>query len=97
MLEEISPIAKNSGIRNAGSGIKQYRDLISFVTDRPGHDWRYAINCDKIKRELGWSQAHDFQKGLRATISWYLRNTAWINGVLSGEYQTWVERNYSAR
>jgi dTDP-glucose 4,6-dehydratase len=48
MLEEIAPIAKNSRIQGAGFGIKQYRDLISFVTDRPGHDWRYAINCESI-------------------------------------------------
>jgi dTDP-glucose 4,6-dehydratase len=97
MLEEISPIAKNSGIRNAGSGIKQYRDLISFVTDRPGHDWRYAINCDKIKRELGWKQRHNFENGLRETIGWFLKNAAWVNSVRSGEYQKWIETNYSVR
>jgi dTDP-glucose 4,6-dehydratase len=96
ILEELAPSADNTALQAAGQG-RRYRDLVTFVTDRPGHDRRYAINCDKIKRELGWSQAHDFQKGLRATLSWYLRNTAWINGVRSGEYQTWVERNYSSR
>jgi dTDP-glucose 4,6-dehydratase len=96
ILEELAPSADNPALQAAGQG-RRYRDLVTFVTDRPGHDRRYAINCDKIKRELGWSQAHDFQKGLRATLSWYLRNTAWINGVRSGEYQTWVERNYSSR
>jgi dTDP-glucose 4,6-dehydratase len=96
ILEELAPSADNPALQAAGQG-RRYRDLVTFVTDRPGHDRRYAINCDKIKRELGWSQAHDFQKGLRATVSWYLRNTAWINGVRSGEYQTWVERNYSSR
>jgi dTDP-glucose 4,6-dehydratase len=96
ILEELAPSADNPDLQSKGKK-HRYRDLVTFVADRPGHDRRYAINCDKIKRELGWSQAHDFQKGLRATISWYLRNTAWINGVLSGEYQTWVERNYSAR
>jgi dTDP-glucose 4,6-dehydratase len=96
ILEELAPSADNPDLQTAGQD-RRYRDLVTFVTDRPGHDRRYAINCDKIKRDLGWSQAHDFQRGLRATLSWYLRNTAWINGVRSGEYQTWVERNYSAR
>jgi dTDP-glucose 4,6-dehydratase len=96
ILEELAPSADNPGLQAAGQS-RRYRDLVTFVADRPGHDRRYAINCDKIKRELGWRQAHDFQKGLRETLSWYLRNTAWIDGVRSGEYQTWVERNYSAR
>ena len=82
-------------LRPARSGA--YRDLITFVADRPGHDRRYAINCDKIKRELGWRQRHDFPGGLRATIAWYLENRAWVDGVRSGEYQRWIDRNYSAR
>lgn len=96
ILEELAPSADNPALRTGGTG-RRYRDLVTFVTDRPGHDRRYAINCDKIKRELGWRQAHDFQNGLRETLSWYLRNTAWVNGVRSGAYQNWVERNYSAR
>jgi dTDP-glucose 4,6-dehydratase len=96
ILEELAPSADNPAFQAAGKS-RRYRDLVTFVTDRPGHDRRYAINCDKIKRELGWGQSHDFQSGLRATLSWYLRNTAWINGVRSGEYQTWMERNYFAR
>jgi dTDP-glucose 4,6-dehydratase len=82
-------------LRPARSGA--YRDLITFVADRPGHDRRYAINCDKIKRELGWRQRHDFPGGLRATIAWYLENRVWVDGVRSGEYQRWIDRNYSAR
>ncbi|MHB8844621.1 MAG: dTDP-glucose 4,6-dehydratase [Nitrospirota bacterium] len=96
ILEELAPSADNPALRAAG-GNRRYRDLVTFVADRPGHDRRYAINCDKIKRELGWRQAHDFQNGLRATLSWYLRNTAWTDGVRSGEYRRWVDRNYSAR
>lgn len=74
-----------------------YRDRITFVQDRPGHDRRYAIDCEKIKRELGWRQQHDFAGGLRATIAWYLANGAWIDGVRSGDYRSWIERNYAAR
>jgi dTDP-glucose 4,6-dehydratase len=96
ILEELAPSVDNPALQKAGES-RRYRDLVTFVSDRPGHDRRYAINCDKIKRELGWRQAHDFQNGLRATLSWYLRNTAWISLVRSGEYQTWVERNYSTR
>lgn len=96
LLEELAPSADNPSLRTAGRN-QRYRDLVTFVTDRPGHDRRYAINCDKIKRELGWRQTHDFQNGLRATLAWYLKNAAWVGGVRSGAYQNWVERNYSAR
>ncbi|MFZ5877138.1 MAG: dTDP-glucose 4,6-dehydratase [Nitrospirota bacterium] len=97
MLEEIAPVTKNSRIRGSGVGVKQYQDLISFVTDRPGHDWRYAINCDKIKRELGWKQRHNFENGLRETIAWFLKNAAWVDSVRSGDYQKWIDTNYSVR
>lgn len=96
-LEEIYPIAKNSRIRDAGSVIKRYRDLISFISDRPGHDRRYAINCDKIKNELGWRQRHNFEGGLRETIAWFLKNAAWVDSVRSGDYQKWIDTNYSVR
>jgi len=96
VLEELAPAKDNPALRGQ-AGITSYRDLITFVTDRPGHDRRYAINCEKIKRELGWRQDHDFVTGLRSTIAWYLQNTAWINGIRSGEYQQWIERNYTAR
>jgi dTDP-glucose 4,6-dehydratase len=67
------------------------------VADRPGHDRRYAINCDKIKKELGWHQKYTFEEGLRNTISWYLKNREWVERVRSGEYSTWIEKNYTAR
>ena len=95
VLEELAPAKDNPALR--AKGTPRYRDLITFVPDRPGHDRRYAINCDKIKRELGWRQGHDFVNGLRSTIAWYLQNSAWIEGIRSGEYQKWIERNYSAR
>ena len=74
-----------------------YKRLITYVKDRPGHDRRYAINCDKIKRELGWSQSYDFKKGLDHTIRWYLDNETWTSRVKNGEYKNWLERNYFKR
>ena len=74
-----------------------YKRLITFVKDRPGHDRRYAINCDKIKRELGWSKQFDFEKGLNFTIKWYMNNKGWIDKVRSGEYRKWLEKNYASR
>jgi dTDP-glucose 4,6-dehydratase len=91
-LEELRPIKDNPQ-----SEIRNYKDLITFVADRPGHDLRYAINCDKIKRELGWKQRHGFEDGLRRTVSWYLKNSEWVNGVRSGEYAKWIDKNYSSR
>ena len=97
MLEELCPIKDNPSFRNPKSEIRNYNDLLAFVADRPGHDRRYAINCDKIKRELGWTQRHRFEDGLRQTVSWYLKNAEWVNGVRSGEYSKWIEKNYSTR
>ncbi|HNW38201.1 MAG TPA: GDP-mannose 4,6-dehydratase, partial [Methanosarcina vacuolata] len=74
-----------------------FKSLIEYVKDRPGHDRRYAINCDKIKNELGWKQSLDFDRGLDITIDWYLANDEWINRVRSGEYRKWIEKNYSSR
>ncbi|HRX49683.1 MAG TPA: dTDP-glucose 4,6-dehydratase [Spirochaetota bacterium] len=74
-----------------------YKSLIEYVKDRPGHDRRYAINCDKIKGELGWKQDYDFEKGLELTIDWYLSNDEWISRVRSGEYRKWIEKNYGNR
>ncbi|MBN2402977.1 MAG: dTDP-glucose 4,6-dehydratase [Spirochaetes bacterium] len=74
-----------------------YKKLITFVKDRPGHDRRYAINCDRIKSELGWKQSVDFDAGLDRTIEWYLNNQRWIDNVRSGEYKKWMEKNYSKR
>ncbi len=79
------------------SAIRNYHDLITFVADRPGHDRRYAINCDKIKGELGWKQHHRFDDGLRQTVAWYLRNAEWVQNVRSGEYTKWIEQNYTSR
>jgi dTDP-glucose 4,6-dehydratase len=76
---------------------KSYRDQITFVTDRPGHDRRYAIDAGKIERELGWKPAETFETGIRKTVQWYLDNQDWANNVLSGNYRQWIEKNYTGR
>jgi dTDP-glucose 4,6-dehydratase len=79
LLEELVP--------NKPEGVNAYRDLITFVKDRPGHDLRYAIDASKIKRELGWGPEESFESGIRKTVEWYLNNTIWWENVLSGNYQ----------
>lgn len=74
-----------------------YKRLITFVKDRPGHDQRYAINCDKIKNQLGWQQKVEFVGGLERTIEWYLNNRGWVEHVKSGFYRKWIELNYNRR
>ncbi|WP_286162388.1 dTDP-glucose 4,6-dehydratase [Methylobacillus flagellatus] len=74
-----------------------YRDLITFVPDRPGHDRRYAINASKIQQELGWQPAEDFESGMRKTVAWYLANQDWTDNITSGAYRQWLETNYAQR
>jgi dTDP-glucose 4,6-dehydratase len=73
------------------------RRLIRFVTDRPGHDRRYATDVTKIRTELGWEPKYRFEEALEATVDWYLANKEWVDGVRSGEYRKWVEMNYGNR
>jgi len=73
------------------------QNLITYVRDRPGHDFRYAIDCTKIKTQIGWAPEHTFETGLKKTIEWYLSNNEWISNVQSGSYRTWVEENYINR
>jgi dTDP-glucose 4,6-dehydratase len=77
-LEIIKTILKQMG---------KSEDLIEFVADRKGHDLRYAINSDKVEKELGWKRSYTFDKGMQETIDWYLNNTKWIDDILSGEYK----------
>ncbi len=70
------------------------RTLIRYVKDRPGHDRRYAMGCDKITRELGWRPMIDLDEGLRQTVQWYQDNDAWVQSVRSGEYRRYVEKQY---
>lgn len=86
LLDELSP-SENG----------RYEELITFVTDRPGHDKRYAINISKIESELGWRPDESFETGIRKTVDWYLQNSDWIIDVTSGVYREWVEKNYQNR
>ena len=86
LLEELAPIKPTE--------IAQYKDLITYVKDRPGHDVRYAIDATKIKNELGWIPEESFETGLRKTVEWYLKNTEWVEHVQSGEYQSWLAKQY---
>lgn len=85
LLNELAPSATS------------YRDLITWVTDRPGHDRRYAIDADKIQRELNWAPQESFETGIRKTVQWYLDNQAWVNNVKSGAYANWIDQNYKDR
>ncbi|MGH7543013.1 MAG: dTDP-glucose 4,6-dehydratase, partial [Gemmatimonadota bacterium] len=74
-----------------------YRSRIEFVGDRPGHDFRYAMDTAKIEEALGWAPYESFETGLRKTVEWYLRNEAWLRAVRGRDFESWVEVNYHAR
>lgn len=76
---------------------QSYKAQIQFVTDRPGHDRRYAIDARKIERELGWRPQQTFESGMRKTVQWYLEHQDWVRKVQSGEYQQWMAKNYEQR
>lgn len=84
ILDELKPQANG----------QTYESLITFVKDRPGHDLRYAIDATKIANELGWKPEETFETGIRKTVEWYLNNSEWVNRVKSGEYQSWLEKQY---
>lgn len=74
-----------------------YADLIAFVADRPGHDFRYAIDCSRLERELGWTPRRSFEAGLESTARWYLEHQDWARNVRGGAYQQWINLNYATR
>jgi dTDP-glucose 4,6-dehydratase len=82
-------------LKPSASG-RSYREQITFVKDRPGHDRRYAINANKIESELGWKPQETFATGIEKTVRWYLDNHAWVENVTSGAYRQWVETNYES-
>ena len=84
MLEDLLPARGNPALR--ARGIDAYTGLKQFVTDRPGHDRRYAIDATKIRRELGWQARHDFEQGIRKTVRWYLDHRDWCTAVQAGHY-----------
>ncbi|MFQ1790729.1 dTDP-glucose 4,6-dehydratase [Aeromonas veronii] len=73
-----------------------YREQITYVADRPGHDRRYAIDATKMSAELDWQPQETFESGIRKTVQWYLDNQQWVSNVKSGAYQSWIEQHYSA-
>lgn len=79
--------------RETGASAK----LITFVTDRPGHDLRYAIDSTRISNELGWKPSLQFEEGLEKTVDWYLSNTEWLEHVTSGAYQHYYDQQYHHR
>ncbi len=85
LLDELRPKAQGS-----------YVQQITYVTDRPGHDRRYAIDARKLERELGWKPAETFETGIRKTVQWYLDNPEWVSNVQSGSYREWVAKQYAA-
>ena len=86
ILDELRPRANGAS----------YAEQIRFVTDRPGHDRRYAIDASKLERELGWKPSETFDTGIRKTIEWYLGHPEWVAGVQSGSYRDWINRHYVA-
>ncbi|SFN07536.1 dTDP-glucose 4,6-dehydratase [Thermodesulforhabdus norvegica] len=86
ILGEILPPAENEFIVKSGRSLSSYRELITFVEDRPGHDRRYAMDISKIKNELGWRPRESFDSGIRKTVKWYLENMEWCNRVTQGLY-----------
>ena len=92
MLDELDPKPASAEGSRAS-----YREQITFVPDRPGHDRRYAIDARKLERELGWRPSETFDTGIRKTVQWYLDHQDWVHGVQSGDYLKWIERNYAGR
>ena len=82
---------------NPTGRVPELNTVIEFVTDRAGHDLRYAIDTTKIKTELGWEPEETFETGVKKTVMWYLSNKEWMDHVTSGEYQKWLDTNYKNR
>ena len=96
-LEVVHTICAILDERSPKTDQKRYEALIEFVTDRPGHDQRYAIDASKIRAEIGWAPEETFETGIRKTVQWYLDHTQWVTNITSGAYQSWIETNYGRR
>jgi dTDP-glucose 4,6-dehydratase len=86
VVKEICAILDEQ-IEDKPAGVNRFEELITFVTDRPGHDERYAIDASKINNDLGWVPVEDFSSGIRKTVNWYLENRQWWQRVLDGSYR----------
>ncbi|HTQ07249.1 MAG TPA: dTDP-glucose 4,6-dehydratase, partial [Polyangiaceae bacterium] len=95
-LEVIRLLVASVAAETGGSEA-ELAELVRFVTDRPGHDRRYAVESDKLRRELGWKPKHDLASGLADTVRWYRSNPEWVESVRTGAYRAWLETNYAGR
>ena len=95
-IEIVKTICKLLDAQRPRADGKSYAEQITYVTDRPGHDRRYAIDARKIERELGWKPAETFETGIAKTVAWYLDNAEWVQNVQSGAYREWVSKQYQA-
>ena len=93
-LDVVKTICSRLDVLRPRADGKPYFDQVTYVTDRPGHDRRYAIDAHKIERELGWKPAETFETGIQKTVQWYLDNPKWVEGVTSGEYRKWIGKQY---
>ena len=84
-------------VSNGTFGENEDLDLITYVTDRLGHDARYAIDSSKLQRELGWEPSLQFEEGIEKTVKWYLDNQEWLDNITSGEYEKYYENMYKGR
>ncbi|MDH3372280.1 MAG: dTDP-glucose 4,6-dehydratase [Gammaproteobacteria bacterium] len=96
-VDVVTQICSQLDDLSSGNAVEPRRDLIEFVSDRPGHDRRYALATAKIERELGWQPQETFATGIRKTVKWYLDNQAWLDEVTSGQYRQWLDLNYAKR
>lgn len=95
-IEVVKTICKILDELKPQANAQPYEALITYVKDRPGHDLRYAIDASKISQELGWEPEETFETGIRKTVEWYLSNSDWVAHVKSGDYKTWINKQYQA-
>lgn len=93
-LEVVQRICQMVAEETGGAGLE---GLITFISDRPGHDLRYAIDPTRVETELGWKPRETFESGLRKTVRWYIENAEWVSGVRTGAYRAWIAKNYEQR
>jgi len=93
-IDVVTTICRKLDALRPRAGGSKYEDLITYVKDRPGHDRRYAIDPAKIERDIGWQPAESFATGIEKTVRWYLENDEWVQGVRSGSYRQWIEKQY---
>ena len=95
LRRSLAPLGQVIALDRHGADGESYASQISYVTDRPGHDRRYAIDARKLERELAWKPAETFDTGIRKTVEWYLANPDWVAQVQSGAYREWVAKQYA--